>query len=120
MLQPKAKLNGVVLSLLGRLKEALDATIGTLKSERESYLSSREDSIQSIEDEIAEHRRIRALNRSYNSRDDWDFEKSTVTKQPAWLSTKVCWFSLNDNCFFVLSDSPMNDPLTKRLVPGQP
>ncbi|KAG0224915.1 SUMO1 sentrin specific peptidase 1 [Mortierella sp. GBA43] len=70
-----------------RLKEALDATIGTLKSE-ENNRSAREKSIQSLDEEVAEHRRVRAFNRAYNSRDDWDFDKSTETRQPAWLSTK--------------------------------
>ncbi|KAG0000981.1 SUMO1 sentrin specific peptidase 1 [Modicella reniformis] len=73
---------------LNRLKEALDATIGTLKSERESYINSRGNLTPSIEEEIAEHRRNRAYNRANNSRDDWEFEKSTVSRQPAWLSTK--------------------------------
>ncbi|KAI1309979.1 SUMO1 sentrin specific peptidase 1 [Mortierella claussenii] len=68
-------------------KAALDATIGALRSDRGSYVSSRRTSQPNIEDEIAEHRRIRAYNRSYD-KDDWQFERSTASRQPAWLRTK--------------------------------
>ncbi|KAG0273959.1 SUMO1 sentrin specific peptidase 1 [Linnemannia exigua] len=45
-----------------RLKYALDATIGTLKSERETSWGSRRESTLSYADEVAENRRLRAIN----------------------------------------------------------
>ncbi|KAF9381077.1 SUMO1 sentrin specific peptidase 1 [Mortierella sp. AD011] len=70
-----------------RLQAALDATIGVLRSDRESYVSSRKDSFPSIEDEVAEHRRIRAYNRSFD-RDELDIGRTAASRQPAWMRTK--------------------------------
>ncbi|KAF9114280.1 SUMO1 sentrin specific peptidase 1 [Mortierella sp. AM989] len=70
-----------------RLQAALDATIGVLRSDKESYTNSKKNLLPSIEDEVAENRRIRAYNRSFD-RDDWDVGRSTVSRQPAWMRTK--------------------------------
>ncbi|KAF9435855.1 SUMO1 sentrin specific peptidase 1 [Entomortierella beljakovae] len=70
-----------------RLQAALDATIGVLRSDRESHINSRKNSIPSIEEEVAEHRRNRAYNKSFG-RDDWDTNGSVISRQPAWLRTK--------------------------------
>ncbi|KAI7819331.1 hypothetical protein BC939DRAFT_460455 [Gamsiella multidivaricata] len=70
-----------------RLKAALDATIGALRSDRESYAGSRKSSTPSIEEQVAEQRRIRAYNQS-SDKEDWDFERNIVPRQAAWLRTK--------------------------------
>ncbi|KAF9912694.1 SUMO1 sentrin specific peptidase 1 [Linnemannia zychae] len=70
-----------------RLKYALDATIGTLKSERESVLGSRRDSTSSYADEVAENRRLRAINQSLDVEES-DTERRLGPRQPAWLRTK--------------------------------
>ncbi|KAG0004058.1 SUMO1 sentrin specific peptidase 1 [Entomortierella chlamydospora] len=82
-----AMMQSHVVTYLGRLQAALDATIGALRSDRESYMSSRKDSFPSIEDEVAEHRRIRAYNRSFD-RDELDIGRISTSRQPAWMKTK--------------------------------
>ncbi|KAF9091385.1 SUMO1 sentrin specific peptidase 1 [Mortierella sp. AD031] len=71
----------------GRLKSALDATIGSLKSDRETVWSSRRGSTSSYADEVAENRRLRAINQSLD-RDDLETERWNGPRQPAWLRTK--------------------------------
>ncbi|KAG9321005.1 hypothetical protein KVV02_003983 [Mortierella alpina] len=72
-----------------RLRAALDETIGTLRSDRESYTSSRKNSVQSTVEELPPFPRIGAYGRSFN-RDDWGHDRSTTRspKLPAWLRTK--------------------------------
>ncbi|KAF9210118.1 SUMO1 sentrin specific peptidase 1 [Haplosporangium sp. Z 27] len=70
-----------------RLQAALDATIGILRSDKENYVSSGKNSLPSIEDEVAEHRRMRAYNRGFD-KDDWDISRSSISRQPAWMRTK--------------------------------
>ncbi|ORZ11035.1 hypothetical protein BCR41DRAFT_357393 [Lobosporangium transversale] len=71
---------------MNRLQAALDATIGALRSDRESIVSSRRTSQPSIDEEIAEHRRMREYYRSYD-KDDLLLERSITSRQPAWLRT---------------------------------
>ncbi|KAF9582972.1 hypothetical protein BGW38_010506, partial [Lunasporangiospora selenospora] len=70
----------------GRLKAALDATFGAFRPDQKTF--TKEDSTASTaEDLIAEHRRIRAINRSFD-KVDWESEQTVSDRRPAWLRTK--------------------------------
>ncbi|CAO3566221.1 unnamed protein product [Mortierella alpina] len=72
-----------------RLRAALDETIGTLRSERESYTSSRKNSVASTVEEHPLYTPVGTYGRSLNG-DDWGRDQSTARspKLPAWLRTK--------------------------------
>ncbi|KAG0288402.1 SUMO1 sentrin specific peptidase 1 [Linnemannia gamsii] len=69
------------------VKQALDSTIGVLKSNRESVGDSRRGSTSSYGDEVAENRRLRASNQSLDG-DELETERRPGPRQPAWLRTK--------------------------------
>ncbi|KAF9934327.1 SUMO1 sentrin specific peptidase 1 [Linnemannia zychae] len=70
-----------------RLKQALDATVGALKSEKESVWSSRRESTSSYANELNENRHPRTSSQSQNI-NSIEVERRTGPRQPAWLRTK--------------------------------
>ncbi|KAG0325684.1 Smt3-specific protease [Dissophora globulifera] len=79
-----------------RLKAAFDATIGALRSSRESYVSARKETAVATDQEATEQQqqqqrqlRLEAYHREHE-KEDWDFTRSALStsRQPAWLRTK--------------------------------
>lgn len=74
--------------LLDRLKAALDATIGALRSDSAKPAEIQGSATDSNKDDITEQWRIRGYDRPFDV-DEEPVERPHVFKRPAWTRTKV-------------------------------
>ncbi|KAG0342450.1 SUMO1 sentrin specific peptidase 1 [Podila horticola] len=75
-------------STQNRLKAALDATIGALRSESAKPAETQGSGTDNNKDDIAEQWRIRGYDRPFDV-DEEPVERPQVFKRPAWVRTKV-------------------------------
>lgn len=74
--------------IVDRLKAALDATIGALRSESAQPAETQGSATDNNKDDIAEQWRIRGYDRPFDV-DEEPVERPQVFKRPAWVRTKV-------------------------------